>query len=60
VCYELDVRTPDEKYRPVGETHGDVDPHLDMVIDLETVRPLIAALSGRRVRRWGCRGRADG
>jgi RNA polymerase sigma-B factor len=39
---------PDEEYRPVGETHGDVDPHLDMVIDLETVRPLIAALSDRQ------------
>ena len=39
---------PDDQYRPVGETLGDVDPNLDAVIDLETVRPLIAAMPDRQ------------
>ncbi|MDT5018521.1 MAG: polymerase sigma-B factor [Mycobacterium sp.] len=34
----------DDHYRPVGETLGDVDPGMDRVLDVETVRPLIAAL----------------
>ena len=33
-----------DDYRPVGDTLGDVDPNLDKVLDVETVRPLIAAL----------------
>ena len=39
---------PDDQYTPVGETLGDVDPNLDAVIDLETVRPLIAAMPDRQ------------
>ena len=39
---------PDDEYRPLGETLGDVDPNLDTVIDVETVRPLIAALPDRQ------------
>jgi RNA polymerase sigma-B factor len=31
---------PDEEYRPFGETLGDVDPNLDTVIDVESVRPI--------------------
>ncbi|MCV7279941.1 SigB/SigF/SigG family RNA polymerase sigma factor [Mycolicibacterium flavescens] len=37
----------DDEYRSVGETLGDVDPNIDKVVDLETVRPLIAALPER-------------
>jgi RNA polymerase sigma-B factor len=44
-----DVQTgPDDEYQPLGETLGDVDPNLDAVIDVETVRPLIAALPDRQ------------
>ena len=39
---------PDGEYRPLGETLGDLDPNLDTVIDIETVRPLIAALPDRQ------------
>jgi RNA polymerase sigma-B factor len=39
---------PDDEYRPLGETLGDVDPNLDAVIDVESVRPLIAALPERQ------------
>jgi RNA polymerase sigma-B factor len=39
---------PDDEYQPLGETLGDVDPNLDAVIDVETVRPLIAALPDRQ------------
>lgn len=35
-------------YRPFGDTLGDVDPNLDKVLDIETVRPLIAALPERQ------------
>jgi RNA polymerase sigma-B factor len=38
----------DDEYRPLGETLGDVDPKLDAVIDVETVRPHIAALPDRQ------------
>jgi len=31
----------------VGDTYGDIDPNLGKVIDVETVRPLIAALPDR-------------
>jgi RNA polymerase sigma-B factor len=31
---------PDDEYRPLGETLGDVDPNLDTVIDVESVRPI--------------------
>jgi RNA polymerase sigma-B factor len=34
--------------RPFGDTLGDVDPNLDKVLDVETVRPLIAALPERQ------------
>ena len=44
-----DLQTgPDDEYHPLGETLGDVDPNLDAVIDVETVRPLIAALPDRQ------------
>jgi RNA polymerase sigma-B factor len=36
-----------DHYRPFGDTLGDVDPNLDKVLDVETVRPLIAALPER-------------
>ena len=39
---------PDDEYRPLGETLGDVDHNLDTVIDVETVRPHIAALPDRQ------------
>jgi RNA polymerase sigma-B factor len=39
---------PDDEYRPLGETLGDVDPNLDTVIDVETVRPHIASLPDRQ------------
>lgn len=35
---------PDDQFQPVGNTLGDVDPGLEKVLDIETVRPLIAAL----------------
>jgi len=37
----------DDKSRPVSETLGGADPGLDRVLNLETVRPLIAALPDR-------------
>jgi len=39
---------PDDDYRPFGDALGDVDPNLDKVLDVETVRPLIAALPERQ------------
>ncbi|WP_083410835.1 SigB/SigF/SigG family RNA polymerase sigma factor [Mycolicibacterium rutilum] len=43
-----DVQTSsDHEHRSVGDTFGDVDPNIDKVVDLETVRPLIAALPER-------------
>jgi RNA polymerase sigma-B factor len=39
---------PDEDYRPFGDAIGDLDPNLDKVLDVETVRPLIAALPERQ------------
>jgi RNA polymerase sigma-B factor len=38
---------PNDEYRSVGDTLGDVDPNIDKVIDAETVRPLIAGLPER-------------
>ena len=35
---------PEDQFKPVGETLGDVDPGLNRVLDVETARPLIAAL----------------
>ena len=35
------------RIRAIGDTLGDVDPNLDKVVDLATVRPLIAALPVR-------------
>ncbi|OYN77061.1 B/F/G family RNA polymerase sigma-70 factor [Mycolicibacterium sphagni] len=37
-----------EDYRPFGESLGDLDPNLDKVLDIETVRPLLAALPERQ------------
>lgn len=37
----------DDELRSVGDTLGDIDPNIDKVVDLETVRPLIAALPER-------------
>jgi RNA polymerase sigma-B factor len=37
----------DDGYRPLGETLGSIDPGLDHVLNVETVRPLIAALPDR-------------
>lgn len=43
-----DIQTStDDEYRSVGDTLGDLDPNIDKVVDLETVRPLIAALPDR-------------
>lgn len=43
-----DIQTSaDDEHRSVGETLGDYDPNIDKVVDLETVRPLIAALPER-------------
>jgi RNA polymerase sigma-B factor len=43
-----DIRaTADDEYRSVGDTLGDIDPNIDKVVDLETVRPLIGALPDR-------------
>jgi RNA polymerase sigma-B factor len=39
---------PGDDYKPFGDTLGDVDPNLDKVLDVETVRPLIAALPERQ------------
>jgi RNA polymerase sigma-B factor len=39
---------PGDDYRPFGDTLGDVDPNLDKVLDVQTVRPLIAALPERQ------------
>jgi len=38
----------DDEYRPLGESLGDVDPNLDAVLNVETVRPLIATLPDRQ------------
>ena len=43
-----DIRIGHEDYRPFSDTLGDVDPNLDKVLDVETVRPLIAALPERQ------------
>jgi len=37
----------DDGYRPVGDTLGGVDPGLDHILNVETVRPLIAGLPDR-------------
>jgi RNA polymerase sigma-B factor len=37
----------DDGYRPIGDTLGGVDPGLDHVLNVETVRPLIAGLPDR-------------
>lgn len=43
-----DMQTGSEDHvQTIGETFGDVDVNLDKVLDLHTVRPLIAALSER-------------
>ena len=39
--------TADDEFRSVGDTLGDIDPNIDKVVDLETVRPLITALPER-------------
>jgi RNA polymerase sigma-B factor len=39
---------PGDHYRPFGDTLGDVDTNLDKVLDVVTVRPLIAALPERQ------------
>jgi RNA polymerase sigma-B factor len=39
---------PGDDSRRFGDTLGDVDPNLDKVLDVETVRPLIAALPERQ------------
>ena len=39
---------PADDYRPFGDSLGDVDPNLDKVLDIETVRPLIAELADRQ------------
>jgi RNA polymerase sigma-B factor len=39
---------PNGECRPIGDTLGDVDPRLDKVLDMETVRPWIAALPERQ------------
>jgi RNA polymerase sigma-B factor len=44
---DMPVGTGDD-YRPFGDTLGDVDPNLDKVLGVETVRPLIAALPERQ------------
>jgi RNA polymerase sigma-B factor len=38
----------DGESRSLGDTFGDVDPNLDSVINVETVRPLIASLPDRQ------------
>lgn len=53
-CYSassIDVQaSSDEESLPICETLGGPDPALDMVVDVETVRPLIAALPERERR----------
>jgi RNA polymerase sigma-B factor len=45
----IDVRAAHEgDNRPIGDTLGDIDPGLDKVLDVETLRPLIAALPERQ------------
>ena len=39
---------PDDQFKALGETLGDVDPGLDRVLDVETARPLIAALPNQQ------------
>ena len=39
---------PNGETRSLGETFGDIDHNLDNVLDMETVRPLIAALPERQ------------
>ena len=39
---------PDDQFKGIGETLGDVDPGLDRVLDVETARPLIAALPNQQ------------
>jgi RNA polymerase sigma-B factor len=41
---------PDSEFRPIGDTIGDLDPNIDKVLSLATVRPLIAALPEREQR----------
>ncbi|BBY90557.1 RNA polymerase sigma factor SigF [Mycobacterium gallinarum] len=41
---------PDTDFRPIGDTIGEVDPNIDKVLALATVRPLIAALPEREQR----------
>jgi RNA polymerase sigma-B factor len=43
-----DMSIGPDGHRPFGDTIGDVDPNLDKVLDVETVRPLIAALPERQ------------
>jgi len=40
---DMPVGTGEDK-RPFGDTLGAIDPNLNKVLDVETVRPLIAAL----------------
>jgi hypothetical protein len=47
ISTDVPVGTGDH-YRPFGDTLGDVDTNLDKVLDVETVRPLIAALPERQ------------
>lgn len=43
-----DLKTgSDDDYRSIGDTIGDLDPNLDKVIDVITIRPLIKALPDR-------------
>ena len=39
---------PDVEFKAIGQTLGDVDPGLDRVLDVETARPLIAALPNQQ------------
>jgi RNA polymerase sigma-B factor len=43
-----DSRVGHEDDRPYSDTLGEVDPNLDKVLDVQTVRPLIAALPERQ------------
>lgn len=47
VSTDVPVRTGDDA-TPIGSTLGSIDPKLDKILDIETVRPLIAALSERQ------------
>jgi RNA polymerase sigma-B factor len=42
------IGTDDDAGRAVGDSFGDVDANLDKVLDVETVRPLIAELPERQ------------